>query len=113
MSQKEKAKESSQVRRARRKLRKRMSEEDESITPDTLTKVMASIYRWLERHSSERISLKDRAIVKYDENGKNAAFSDSISHLRNRLMESETSIESEEAPNPLAGRIQKGFSSDT
>lgn len=106
MSQQERAKESSQVRRARRKLRKRMKEEEENITPATLLKVMASIQRWLERHSSERISLKDRNIAKFEDDGKTAAFSESVKQLKKQL------LEKTHPPHSLVGRVQKGFSSD-
>lgn len=103
------AKESPQVKRARRKLDEIMRKQNASMTPDKLLKASASLQRAWERHSSERIDLTDRDVAQVTQDGKTAALSDTVQQMYQQLSGSKPS----QAPNPLAGRVQKGFSSDT
>lgn len=91
-----KSQESVQIRRARRKLKKQLQEEEKKITPEALQKVSESIYLWLSRHSEERIALKDKNITLFDENQHSAKikskFIDSLLKDLQRKSESENRL---------------------
>ena len=99
----EKSKESRQVRKARKKLKKQLEEEKKLITPSTLAKMERNIQRWIQRHSAERISLKDKNIALFDEN-KHAAHvaSRQIKQMRHKIKDE---IQ-EEQRSSLKGRIK-------
>ena len=63
-----KAKESPKVDKLRQKLRKQMDEDNTRISEEALKDVSKEMYQWLQRHASERISLKDKNIVPFDSN---------------------------------------------
>lgn len=63
-----KAKESIQVRKAREKIKKQLAKNNEAIQPDSIHEMSLIIKRQIARHSNERISLKNREIVMFDEN---------------------------------------------
>ncbi|MGM0440151.1 MAG: hypothetical protein ACQEP8_03445 [Chlamydiota bacterium] len=62
------APESDKIRRAREKLQQKLLEDDKLITPEALTAAIEKIRRRIERHSGERLSLKDKSITLFDEN---------------------------------------------
>lgn len=86
MSESDNKQESRTVRRARRKLKKQLNEERQLITPEALAGVSKSISRWIDRHSTERIDLKEKDIQLFDEN-KNpvAPVSKRVKELRGQL----------------------------
>ncbi len=63
-----KAKESPQVAKARRKLKKKIISESKQFNPDSLQKMSRMIEYWIARHKGERINLKDKSIKLFDEN---------------------------------------------
>ena len=63
-----KAKESSNIEKARRKLKKQMADEGKRINTQALQKMSKAIELWINRHKVERISLKDKSIQLFDEN---------------------------------------------
>lgn len=63
-----KAKESPQVTRARKKLKKQFQEQSRLINAQALKEMDEGIRLWLERHSSERIKLQNKTITIFDEN---------------------------------------------
>lgn len=57
------AKESDHVKKARLKLEKQIDQESKLVTPEALKDVQDKIYRWIERHSRERLNLRDKNIA--------------------------------------------------
>ena len=95
----EKEPESDKIKKARRKLQKQLAESNAQITPETLSKVSRSIIRWIERHASERVNLKEKAITLFDENQHTVStLSHHVQALRSELQT--------ELTRPLAGRIK-------
>lgn len=68
-----KANESSQVRKYRKKLEESMIEEKKLINPESLSKMKNSIHQWINKHSGERVNLKNKSIELFDENKHSAA----------------------------------------
>lgn len=97
-----KAKESPQVLKARRKLKKQMAEENKRITANALREMAKNIAHWLARHQKERIPLKDKTITLFDSNRHSARTqSKFINHLLQGLKQDKEQTE----PKPLGGRI--------
>lgn len=63
-----KAKESTQISKARKKLLQQMADENKHITAQALDNIRKSIHYWIARHADERISLKSKEITLFDEN---------------------------------------------
>jgi hypothetical protein len=63
-----KAKESSQVAKARKKLEGQMAIENKLITTQALGNIRKSMHNWIARHHDERISLKEKTVTLFDEN---------------------------------------------
>lgn len=63
-----KAKESRQVEKARDKIKKQLLAAEKRTNADTLKAMSLIIQKQLERHKTERISLKKRQITTFDEN---------------------------------------------
>lgn len=63
-----KAKESRQIQKARKKIKKQLAEAEKRINPEALKSMSRLIQRQIARHSSERINLKKRQITLFDEN---------------------------------------------
>lgn len=100
-----KSQESIQIKRARRKLKKQLQEEEKQITPQALQKMSQSIHQWISRHSDDRIQLKDKNITLFDANQHSAKikskFIDSLLKelsKENELSKSDSSV--------LDGRIK-------
>ena len=68
MAKEEKAPESSQVLRARRKLVKLMEAEKLQINDKAIEKAHRTMRKWLSRHADERIDLKSKTIRLFDDN---------------------------------------------
>lgn len=62
-----KAKESAFIKRTRNKLKRRLAEIDNKVTPQALKEVSRNIYKWIRRHSSER-ELVPGTVRLFDEN---------------------------------------------
>lgn len=56
------APESDQVLKARKKLEEQIRHEKDLMTPEALRAIQDRIYRWIERHSKERINIRERNI---------------------------------------------------
>lgn len=63
----EKANESSQVQKYRKKLEKTIDNEKKLINQASIQKTKSSIHKWISDHSKERISLKNKGIALFDE----------------------------------------------
>lgn len=66
------AEESQKTQKAREKLKKKLEALDQKITPQALEKKTIEIHRWIARHASSRVPLKNKSISLFDEN-QNAA----------------------------------------
>jgi hypothetical protein len=64
----EKAKESEQVMKARKKLERKIQEQNRHMTSEALRQMALLIEQQLVRHARERISLKSKEISLFDEN---------------------------------------------
>lgn len=87
---KAKAKESSQVKKYRKKLEESLLEEKKMMNPEAIKKMKDSIHQWIKNHADERIDLKltDKDIELFDENRHPAApKSKFINHLLSKLKE--------------------------
>lgn len=63
-----KAPESYQVQKARKKLLKKIEEENKLVNQKAIDQMKHAIQVWIERHQSERVPLQDRPIRLFDEN---------------------------------------------
>jgi hypothetical protein len=79
------AEESHKTRKAREKLRRRLTELDTCITPQALKEKNIEIHRWIARHASQRVPLKEKSISLFDENQNAAKLSKRISKLAEQL----------------------------
>ena len=68
MATKDKAPESYQIQKARKKLLKQMEEESKLINEKAIRQMKQAIQIWISRHQSERVTLQDRTIKLFDEN---------------------------------------------
>jgi hypothetical protein len=65
--------ESSKVKNYRKKLEESLIEEKKLFNPESLDKMKLSIHEWIDKHSLERINLKDKNIALFDENQHSAS----------------------------------------
>jgi hypothetical protein len=119
-----KAKESAHVRKARRKLRQQIADENKKINKKALEQMSINIKRWISRHSGERISLLSKTFTLFDENQHPAPAQDQyINELSKSIMggvipseeavkkQAEEVVEAQVAPvadseiKPLEGRV--------
>lgn len=97
-----KARESKQVEKVRNKLKEQMSIADKQVTQEALLKARHEIEAWINRHSSERLNLKDKSFRLFDENKHPAkAKSSYVKHLLQFLKAHEG-----EPKKSLMGRIK-------
>ncbi len=85
------AEESEKTKKTREKLRKRLEEMDQGITPQALKRKSSEIHRWIARHASDRIALRTKSISLFDENQNAANLSQKVSAVMDRLKKIETS----------------------
>lgn len=98
-----KVKESPQVKKARKKLKQQISEEHKHFTPKLLEKMSKNIEKWITRHASERVRLKDKSIVMFDENKHPEKFkSQFIAHLIKKIRQGQRLPQSK-----LRGRVHQ------
>ncbi|MFT4552100.1 MAG: hypothetical protein ACI9S8_000722 [Chlamydiales bacterium] len=106
------AQESDQVKKAREKLKRQFEEETKLITPEALKEVQDKIYRWIERHSRERVNLRERNIAQYtlfDTNEHPAkTTSKFVQRLKSQLITELPGVSEEAVPDrSLRGRIKR------
>ena len=105
------AQESAQVRKARKKLEEQFREESSKVTPEALKNVQDKIYRWIERHSKDRVNLRDKNVAVYTlfDGNQNPAktVSKYIEHLRGQIHQELAAEAKDAAVQLLKGRITK------
>ncbi len=79
------AEESEKTKKTREKLRKRLEEMDQGITPQALKRKSSEIHRWIARHARERIALRSKSISLFDENQNTADLSQKVSAVVEKL----------------------------
>ena len=103
-----KAKESTQIQKARQKLSKQLSEENKRLNTSALNRTTQLIRRWISRHSNERVTLKGKQIKLFDENKHSEK---AHSKYVNRLLQQiKHKIVREPSMKSLEGRIKKAYS---
>jgi hypothetical protein len=75
------ADESLKTRKAREKIKRQFDAFDKKVTPQALEKKVIEIQRWIARHASHRVVLKDKSISLFDENQNAAELSIRVSQL--------------------------------
>lgn len=85
MNKKNIAEESHKTRKAREKLKKKLGLLDRKVTTHELEKKTIEIQRWIARHASSRIVLKDKNISLFDENQNAAKLSARVAQIAERL----------------------------
>lgn len=101
------AKESSQIERARKKIEKRLQEQNSMITPDSLRESANVIRGMIERHKDERIPLHDKNIALFDANHSSASIkSKYIIHLISQLQSGVPLKKAPKKKSSLKGRIK-------
>jgi len=81
------AEESDKTKKLREKLRKHFQLIDEQVTKQALERKISEIHRWIGRHASHRVVLKNKTIALFDENQNAAQMSQRITNLLLRLRE--------------------------
>lgn len=86
-----KAKESLRIQKARKKLQKKLHQEEKQLTPQALMRAMQVNRQQILRHTKERIDLKDKSIALFDANQHTAkVMSQHVRKLYSRLIERES-----------------------
>lgn len=83
--EKEIAEESLKTKKVREKLKKYLESFDQKVTVPALKKKLIEIHRWIERHASQRVVLKEKSISLFDENRNAAEFSQRVGILIEKL----------------------------
>ncbi len=76
--------ESDKTKRARQKLKAKLDSTDNKVTETALKNTSREIAGWIERHSSERISV-EKDISLFDQNQNSAKMSRSVEKLAEQL----------------------------
>lgn len=79
------AEESAKTRRAREKLKKKFEALDKEITPEALQEKTIEIHKWIERHQSDRMVLRSKAIALFDENQNAAEVSKKVMEIAEQI----------------------------
>ena len=98
-----KAKESPQILKARKKLKKQLEAVDAQISKKAIAKMKEAIRIWIDRHKSERVPLHKRKLFDANRHPEKVK-SKYVSHLQKELKKE--AEETKPSP-PLAGRIKK------
>lgn len=107
----ESADESQHVQRARDKLKAQLADERRQFNPERLHEVSKVMRRWIERHQSDRVPLKEKRVGLWDANEHSAKLaSNFVKELRAGLREEAPTDEEgkprEQAPvRDLRGRV--------
>ena len=78
------AEESPKTKKMREKLRKRLEEMERELTPQALKRTTFEIQRWIDRHASERVTLKSK-ISLFDGNQNSATLSQKVAAVMKKL----------------------------
>ena len=99
-----KAKDSYQILKARKKLEKKIAQEDKLINEKTLGQMKKVIQFWIKRHKTDRVKVAKKSIELFDENRHSAKIkSKFVSHLLDRLKKEAAKTKTIK---PLIGRIK-------
>jgi hypothetical protein len=79
------AEESVKTQKAREKLKRKFAALEKKVTPQALEKKAIEIQRWIARHASHRIALKNKSISLFDENQNAAELSQRVSLLADQI----------------------------
>jgi len=79
------AEESLKTRRAREKLKRQLEAFEKKVTPQALEKKSIEIHRWIARHASNRVVLKNKNISLFDGNQNAAKISQRVSNFAKDL----------------------------
>ncbi len=79
------ADESEKTKKAREKLKKRLSELERKVTVQALERKNMEIHRWIARHAPQRVVLRTKNISLFDENKNTAEVSTKISRVAIQL----------------------------
>lgn len=79
------AEESVKTKRAREKLQKKFQAIEEQISQKELEKKNVEIHRWISRHATNRVVLKNKNISLFDENQNTAKISQRITNIVQNL----------------------------
>jgi arylamine N-acetyltransferase len=102
------AEESEQVKRARRKLKKKLAEVDNLVTPEALSRMSEEIHLWISKHIKDRIDLKDKNISLFDENQNVAKVTNRYIQKLKETLQDQISLDRENAQEKkkdLKGRV--------
>ena len=99
---KDSSNESSDVRRARAKLKKHLSSDDKKITAKALQKATKSIEQWISRHEGDRVSLTEKDVKIFDANKHPAEVS---KYIKTVMLQISQGARSTPQSNPLHGRV--------
>ncbi len=78
------AEESPKTKKARRKLKERLSEIEKTVTPEALQEKAQEVHRRIARHASDRVSV-EKEISLFDRNQNSAKPSRAVSKLAEEL----------------------------
>lgn len=79
------AEESLKTRKAREKLKRQLEVLEKKVTPQALERKAIEIQRWIARHASNRVALKNKSISLFDENQNTAGLSQRVSQLADQI----------------------------
>jgi len=77
--------ESQKTKKAREKLRKRLADLEQKVTPQALREKTIEIQRWIARHAEHRVVLKNKTISLFDTNQNAAKLSQRIAKIADQL----------------------------
>jgi hypothetical protein len=105
------ADESLKTRRAREKLQRQLDAFDKKVTPQALEKKVNEIQRWIARHASNRIVLKNKSISLFDENQHAAGLSIRVSLLADQI-KTDLHVASEDTDQEKMNKLKKLLSKE-
>lgn len=100
------ADESPKTRKAREKLKRQLDALDKKVTPQALEKKAIEIQRWIARHASNRVALKNKSISLFDENQNAEGLSLRVSVLADQIKK-EFLVASEEEGQEKLSKLKK------
>ena len=79
------AEESDKTKKAREKLKRRLTDLEKKVTQQALERKNMEIHRWIARHAPQRVVLRTKTISLFDENKNTAAISQKIAKVALQL----------------------------
>ncbi len=77
--------ESTKTKKTREKLKTHFDVIEKNVTKQALERKLFEIHRWIARHASSRVTLRNKASSLFDENQHAAKLSNKVSLLAKRL----------------------------